>query len=314
MVRMVVGVSLAALLLLMVGLQPVATAIAPQPVDRAHMIPTVKVKSASALLNQLKVNNLWDVAGAAEVPAVLITRLPADFNTLDQQTQKKAFLHTLLPVAMVAISEVENEREALEQVLGKFASLPHRFDFSGHAIDETLYAGLNGEDISLLQHLCEKYQTFDVATLRSRINPVPVSLVLAQGALESAWGSSRLALEGNNLFGVGAWGGSGLMTPGKDNNKVASYATLLDAVRAYVLMLNRVPAYDDFREKREQTMDSITLAQGLRYYSERREEYVADVARLIRNNQLQVYDRCELADTSFLRGGKQPRLNLASLR
>ena len=33
---------------------------------------------------------------------------------------------------------------------------------------------------------------------------IPASFVIAEGALESAWGASRLAIEGTNLFGVKA--------------------------------------------------------------------------------------------------------------
>ena len=34
-----------------------------------------------------------------------------------------------------------------------------------------------------------------------RVDVIPVSLALAQAANESAWGTSRFALEGNNVFG-----------------------------------------------------------------------------------------------------------------
>jgi Bax protein len=36
----------------------------------------------------------------------------------------------------------------------------------------------------------------------SDVMPVNRELLLAQAALESAWGTSRFALEGNNLFGM----------------------------------------------------------------------------------------------------------------
>lgn len=38
-------------------------------------------------------------------------------------------------------------------------------------------------------------------TLLRRVDVVPASLALAQAANESAWGTSRFALEGNNYFG-----------------------------------------------------------------------------------------------------------------
>ncbi|HKJ91279.1 MAG TPA: glucosaminidase domain-containing protein, partial [Oceanipulchritudo sp.] len=38
--------------------------------------------------------------------------------------------------------------------------------------------------------------------LRRRVDVIPPSLALAQAALESGWGTSRFAREGNNLFGI----------------------------------------------------------------------------------------------------------------
>ena len=40
-----------------------------------------------------------------------------------------------------------------------------------------------------------------VNELMLRVDVLPVSLALAQAANESAWGTSRFALQGNNIFG-----------------------------------------------------------------------------------------------------------------
>ena len=45
----------------------------------------------------------------------------------------------------------------------------------------------------------ENQQVIDQLLLR--VAPLPPSLVLAQAAIESAWGTSRFARQGNNLFG-----------------------------------------------------------------------------------------------------------------
>ena len=41
--------------------------------------------------------------------------------------------------------------------------------------------------------------------LLRRVAPIPVSIALAQAAIESGWGQSRFALEGNALFGQWVW-------------------------------------------------------------------------------------------------------------
>jgi Bax protein len=163
-----------------------------------------------------------------------------------------------------------------------------------------------------LQNICRKYRVYGVAELRRRISPVPMSLIMAQGALESAWGGSRLALEKKNLFGVLSWNKVEIESSGMEDGKPYSgveYANLLDAVRAYILMLNRVPAYHALRKIREETMDSLALVDGLVHYSNRGSDYVAEIAQLIRSNDLQVYDKCILAG----KGGLPGRIRLASL-
>ena len=311
MVRMVSGLSLVMLFFLVaLLLQPSSVFIRfPQ---RFHAIPTIEVHSAEDLLRQLKANNLWEVESFSEVPAVLVSNFPGDMPSLDAATQKKAFLHVLLPAAMVALSEVEEERADLEKILAKFTAPPKRLNFGPSAVDYGRLVGLSQNEIFLLQNLCRKYRAYEVADLRRRISPVPVSLIMAQGALESSWGGSRFSLERNNLFGVLTWDKAAHLSDGREDGKAYSgkaYASLLDSVRAYILMINRVPAYKDLREIREETMDSLALAKGLHQYANRGTDYVADLAQLIKSNDLQIYDQCVLAG----KGGGLGGVRLASL-
>ncbi|MFA6497918.1 MAG: glucosaminidase domain-containing protein [Desulfurivibrionaceae bacterium] len=311
MVRMVSGLSLVMLFFLVaLLLQPSSVFIRfPQ---RFQSIPTIEVQSAEDLLRQLKANNLWEVESFSEVPAVLVSKFPGDMPTLDAATQKKAFLHVLLPAAMIALSEVEEERASFEKILAKFAQLPKRFDFGLGADAYGRIVGLTPNEIFSLQNLCRKYRSYEVADLRRRISPVPVSLIMAQGALESSWGGSRFSLERNNLFGVLTWNKTGRVSDGFEDGKGysgAAYASLLDSVRAYVLMINRVPAYKELRDIREETMDSLVLAHGLHQYSNRGTDYVADLTQLIKSNDLQIYDQCVLASKGGVLGG----VRLASL-
>ena len=38
-----------------------------------------------------------------------------------------------------------------------------------------------------------------------RRNRIPTSIIIAMAGIESAWGKSRFAVEGNNLFGIRTW-------------------------------------------------------------------------------------------------------------
>lgn len=259
------------------------------------LVREVKVSSSQELIESLVNHNLWSVESNAEVHPVVFSRYPEDLHELETGDKKKAFLHALLPVALVAVNEVEQERAALLSVLTKIQQDIERFPTADNARQEFPYLAEN--DYALIEYLAEKYSTRDKDELLSRVNVVPVSLILAQGALESSWGGSRFAQEGNNLFGVRTWNEDGILPLGRDsgdNHRLSRYSSLLDSVRHYLLLINRLDVYKDLRFLRESTMDPMVLADGLFYYSERGDEYIRDVQQLIRYNNLNDYDGCSL--------------------
>ncbi|MES0371687.1 MAG: glucosaminidase domain-containing protein [Mariprofundaceae bacterium] len=131
--------------------------------------------------------------------------------------------------------------------------------------------------------------------LLRRVDVVPVELVLAQAANESAWGSSRFAREGNNLFGQWCFTkGCGLVPkhriPGA-KHEVALFESHAASVRAYILNLNRNSAYEKLRRIRvglkrmNKPQSAIVLAAGLEKYSERGKDYIQSIRAIIRSNQ-----------------------------
>lgn len=130
-----------------------------------------------------------------------------------------------------------------------------------------------------------------------KVDAVPPSLVMAQGALESAWGTSRFAARGNNFFGQWCHSpGCGIVPDRRlegKNHEVQVFETPFDSVAAYMRNLNSHPAYKGFREKRaelrnqRQVLSGCYVAQGLTRYSEMGNTYVESVKLLIRANQLE---------------------------
>ena len=137
--------------------------------------------------------------------------------------------------------------------------------------------------------------------LLSRVDAIPPSLALAQAANESAWGTSRFALEGNNFYGIWCYEpGCGLVPrrrPAGETYEVTRYGSPEKSVRDYFYQLNTGSAYLPFRlirrRLREQgePITGIRLANGLERYSERGMAYVGDIQNLIRSNNLETYDR-----------------------
>lgn len=296
MVRFVVGATLAIVMLVLAVLRP--------PMDLllsrfqfSDDLQIIRIRSSEKLVEKLRALALWDVSPRAEVPPVVFAQFPDDFDRIDFDLKKRVFLHTLLPVAMVANAEVEQERATLLSLLDKLGDCDPDQLLADRAA-EIKTSGLSRNELYFLHQLSDKYRTVRMEELVRRVNVVPVSLILAQGALESSWGGSRFASEGNNLFGVWTWGKSGMVPQRREAGKqhlVAMYDTILDSARSYLLMINRQAAYREFRALREQTMDSLQLANGLLRYSERRDDYVAGLQSFIQQNRLQQYDECVLS-------------------
>ena len=123
---------------------------------------------------------------------------------------------------------------------------------------------------------------------------------LAQAANESAWGTSRFATKGNNLFGQWCFSkGCGLVPRGRvegASHEVAKFSSPFRSVRAYIQNLNRHPTYQELRDIRQEDrrgkdpLSGVDMAAGLLGYSERGQEYVDEIRAMIHYNNLTFYD------------------------
>ena len=255
------------------------------------------------LIGKLKSYGLWKIYPPQEVPRLLIESYPADLQAVeDISIRKRVFLHSLLPHALVVRQEALQKRDRLESILNRIDCSLEEINFDAGLEYETGCSWsdfLAEDDIRFIEKLCTNYRTTTAEGLLERVDAVPTSIILAQGALESSWGSSRFTREGNSIFGMWTWRNKGMVPSRREEgktHKVTSYGSILDSVRAYHLTLNRLNPYDRFRELRRQTNDPLVLADGLILYSERGEEYVEDIKKVILSNDLQKYDNCRLSD------------------
>lgn len=144
-----------------------------------------------------------------------------------------------------------------------------------------------------------------VGELLLRVDTLPTSLVLAQAAMESGWGTSRFAHEGNNLFGQWVTGDTpGLAPRDADPDadyRLAAYHSAAQSVRSYLRNINTHRAYRSLRRLRARLraegrpVTGTTLAAGLRAYSQRGEAYVTEIRQIIRHNRLEPAPEITLA-------------------
>ena len=77
------------------------------------------------------------------------------------------------------------------------------------------------------------------------------SMVATMAAAESGWGTSKLARNNNNLFGMKCMKGRCTNAPGKVKG-YSQFSSVKESVSAYVTNLNTHPAYSSFRKSRAQ--------------------------------------------------------------
>jgi Bax protein len=136
--------------------------------------------------------------------------------------------------------------------------------------------------------------------IKKRVDVVPVSLVMAQAAMESAWGTSRFAQQANNLFGQWCYKKGCGLVPSKRTegarHEVKAFKTVNAAVAAYMRNLNSNKVYTPLRDRRHaikskgHKVTGIELASGLQKYSERGIDYVHEIQSMINTNKLYIYD------------------------
>ena len=115
--------------------------------------------------------------------------------------------------------------------------------------------------------------------------PVNLELLIAQAGLESAWGNSRFALEGKNLFGIRTYDlREPHMLPSNNPKKwgVKVYMHECDSVQHYINILNNGTKFEEYREKRDNDVtDSLQLVNTLGAYASDK-DYFPKVKRIIK--------------------------------
>jgi Bax protein len=199
---------------------------------------------------------------------------------LQVSEKKQKFFHMLLPAILIS---KENLRLKRERVI---------------FLSQTPYDDLFEEDKEFLDGLFEKYKTTNIKKLISRLKTHPVSIILAQAAIESAWGESRFFKEGNNIFGMWSYNRHEPRIRAKGTRKgkaiyVKKYANLSEAIDDYFLVIGR-GAYKSFRRHRNITDNPLQLVQYLVNYCELKEKYTRKLRKFIVYNKLRKFDKFKL--------------------
>jgi len=208
------------------------------------------------------------------------------YHIKDIKQQKKAFVDILLPL-------IQTENQKIMKIRKKVIKI----------FNDPYYL-LDPKKIEFLTKIAKKYKIKNINNKKEfliKIDKIPPSLALAQAAIESGWGKSRFVKEANNLFGHWEYSNKGLAPKSKYDNIKINYSlrifpSLENSIAAYMLNLNRNPAYKEFRKKRfiykkaHKNFTGLEAAPTLKNYSQLKEEYVKRVKKLIKSNNWEKFD------------------------
>ena len=208
--------------------------------------------------------------------SLLFGGLPEYYYKLPIKQQKIEFKKILLPMIEKENKKIINERNEVIEIFNN------------------PFFMMDKKKILILSKLAKKYKIkniYDKKEFLKKIDIIPENLVLAQGAVESAWGRSYFVKEANNLFGQWDYSGKGMIPRNRDVNAthtIRIFKSLQESLAVYMRNLNRNPAYKEFRELRyfyrenNRNFTALQAASTLHRYSSLGQKYVKILQQMIK--------------------------------
>jgi Bax protein len=222
------------------------------------------------------------------VPDISINKFPKDFTSIKSTNDKKSlFIKSLLPLIIKENNQILLTNNRIKKI--------HQSTIKYITKDNALW----------LKKQFKKYKvsSHDINDLLIKVDTIPVSIALAQAAIESGWGTSRFVTEGNALFGQWSWfKGSGIVPKDRDSKEtyeIKSFESLRQSVAAYMKNLNSNDNYSEFRivrgnyRENSNVINSIELLKYLSSYAEN-SEYSKILEKIIMKNNLQEFDEAKI--------------------
>ena len=221
-----------------------------------------------------------------------LSSLPEDFYSIkDAKIKKEKFINLLLPLIMAENNKILSFRYQIKKIQNLL----------------NLNKTLNKRDQMFIEKLAFEYSVkvknrhkVDIINdLLDHIDVIPNSIVLAQAANESGWGSSRFARDFNALFGQYTYDSNNGVKPfARDEGAkhlIKFFPTINQSIESYFNNINTHIAYYDFRKARKHLrekdlfLDPKLLIKTLDNYAEDK-HYVDTIISIIKINKLTQYD------------------------
>ena len=238
---------------------------------------------------------MYNVENDLPIPRMYFPYIPKNINEFETRIKKNVFISIILPIALRGNELVLEERKLMKAAflsnnIYKIESLAKKYNVKD--FKKFNFSSLTKANIDTIKN-----------ELFIKINKIPLAMILSQSIIESGWGSSRFAQEGNALFGEWTWKKNVGIKPKENlsaNFAVKNFKNLLESLNSYILNLNRHPAYSEmrkFRARKYKTGKKITgydTANFLNKYAEIGFEYVKKIENMIKSNKLYRYRNAKL--------------------
>ena len=254
------------------------------------VLPNLNIKTETVLsLFEDVEYDLKTVRYQKKVKPIYFTQFPKDLDEIkDTKLKKETFIKIVLPLVVAENEKILDDKIKLKRITSKKMT--------------------SDKEKSWLRLKLREYKVknSDITELDKRMDIIPVSIALAQAAKESGWGTSRVALEGNAIFGQWTWTGQGIepLNKGKhEGHKILRFPILRASVKAYKNNLNTHKGYSEFREKRHKirkrnkNIRGLDLTDTLDRYAQTGKEYTEILEQIIKQNDLSDFETVQLTNS-----------------
>jgi Bax protein len=231
-------------------------------------------------------SQIIQVTDSVVIPVLYDTLLINNLSTISEKKQQ--FINQVLPAILIVKYREQQKYDRVELLLSQIKA--------GQSLtrNEKLF----------LDSLVIRYDENSYENLLERLKQHPTSLVLAQAAIESGWGQSRFAMEGNNLFGIRSTPHDKVFQKSLNNRggsriTVKRYSTVSESIEHYLFTIGKNQAYRSFRLKRFEEANIYQLINELHKYSEKGDEYTKMLKQIIIWNDLMKFDSYKI-DNNYI--------------
>ena len=249
------------------------------PVEYINNYHTAKSLQQNMLIDEFEIDQIRETK---IIPNIKVVKLPNDLKSIKSiKNRKELFIKIILPLIVQ-----END---------KLLSLNHKIKLVKSNIDL-----ISRKEAIWTHNLMKEYKADTLDALLIKVDKIPVSLALAQAVIESGWGTSRFAYEGNALFGQYVWGknDNGIIPNERDTEakyKIKSFNSLSESVASYMKNLNTNYHYNEFRINRfvlrsnNIPLNGSLLAEYILNYSIE-ENYIDKLKKIIQINNFEDFE------------------------